>query len=56
MKIWLHWKAYGTLKLTEDIEKEYLQVDHLVKCIKDNDNFYMAFPSPHPQYLNVCFY
>ncbi|KAK5923704.1 hypothetical protein CgunFtcFv8_000649 [Champsocephalus gunnari] len=53
LKLWLMWKAVGSIGLAERVDKAFNLVRHLVEQMKKREGFHLLW---EPEFLNVCFW
>ncbi|KAI9530698.1 hypothetical protein NQZ68_000189 [Dissostichus eleginoides] len=53
LKLWLMWKAVGSIGLAERVDKAFNLVRYLVEQMKKREGFHLLW---EPEFLNVCFW
>ncbi|XP_044207782.1 cysteine sulfinic acid decarboxylase isoform X2 [Thunnus albacares] len=53
LKLWLMWKAVGSIGLAERVDKAFIHVRYLVEQMKKREGFHLL---GDPEFVNVCFW
>ncbi|KAI4789775.1 hypothetical protein KUCAC02_035039 [Chaenocephalus aceratus] len=53
LKLWLMWKAVGSIGLAERVDKAFNLVRYLVEQMRKREGFHLLW---EPEFLNVCFW
>lgn len=53
LKLWLMWKAVGTLGLAERVDRAFLHVRYLMEQMEKREGFLLLWK---PDFVNVCFW
>lgn len=53
LKLWLMWKAVGTLGLAERVDRAFLHVRYLLEQMEKREGFHLLWK---PDFVNVCFW
>ncbi|XP_075952437.1 cysteine sulfinic acid decarboxylase-like [Anarhichas minor] len=53
LKLWLMWKAVGSIGFTERVDKAFSHARYLVEQMKEREGFHLLH---EPEFVNVCFW